>query len=44
MIQATDLPKELDSLLSTMKVGVQKRCRPWVTLSYAQSLDGSIAA
>jgi len=44
MLQTTDLPKELDSLLSNMKTGRQEHNLPWVTLSYAQSLDGSIAA
>jgi 3,4-dihydroxy 2-butanone 4-phosphate synthase/GTP cyclohydrolase II len=44
MLQAIDLPKELDSLLSIMKVGAPEHGRPWVTLSYAQSLDGSITA
>jgi 3,4-dihydroxy 2-butanone 4-phosphate synthase/GTP cyclohydrolase II len=44
MLQATDLPKELDSLLSGIKTGRQEHALPWVTLSYAQSLDGSIAA
>lgn len=44
MIQTINLPKELDSLLSGMDVHLQELGRPWVTLSYAQSLDGSIAA
>ena len=44
MLQAIDLPKGLDSLLSGMSVHAQELGRPWVTLSYAQSLDGSIAA
>jgi 3,4-dihydroxy 2-butanone 4-phosphate synthase/GTP cyclohydrolase II len=44
MTQATDLPKELDSLLSGMDVNLLELGHPWVTLSYAQSLDGSITA
>ncbi len=44
MFQATDFPKGLDSLLSGMSVHAHELGRPWVTLSYAQSLDGSIAA
>jgi len=44
MLQTIDLPKELDALLTGMQVNGQERRRPWVTLSYAQSLDGSIAA
>jgi 3,4-dihydroxy 2-butanone 4-phosphate synthase/GTP cyclohydrolase II len=44
MIQIINLPKELDSLLSGMDVHLQEQGHPWVTLSYAQSLDGSIAA
>jgi len=44
MLQNIDLPKALNSLLSSLEVRTQKRSRPWVTLSYAQSLDGSIAA
>ena len=43
MPQTIDFPKELDSLLSSTEVRSQERSRPWVTLSYAQSLDGSIA-
>jgi 3,4-dihydroxy 2-butanone 4-phosphate synthase/GTP cyclohydrolase II len=43
MHQNIDFPKELVSLLSRMEVKTQERSRPWVTLSYAQSLDGSIA-
>ena len=44
MPQNIDFPKDLDSLLSRMEVKTQERSSPWVTLSYAQSLDGSIAA
>jgi GTP cyclohydrolase II len=44
MILTSNLPKELDSLLSSMDVHFPELGRPWVTLSYAQSLDGSIAA
>jgi 3,4-dihydroxy 2-butanone 4-phosphate synthase/GTP cyclohydrolase II len=44
MPQTNEFPKELDLLLSHMEVLAQDRSRPWVTLSYAQSLDGSIAS
>ena len=44
MLQAIDLPIEIESLLTGMEVNAPERRRPWVTLSYAQSLDGSIAA
>ena len=44
MHQTIEFPSELDSLLSSLQVRLQQRSRPLVTLSYAQSLDGSIAA
>ncbi len=44
MKQYINLPKKTDLLLSGMDVHYQEQGRPWVTLSYAQSLDGSIAA
>jgi 3,4-dihydroxy 2-butanone 4-phosphate synthase/GTP cyclohydrolase II len=43
MLQNIEFPKELNSLMSSKEVSSQKSRRPWVTLSYAQSLDGSIA-
>jgi 3,4-dihydroxy 2-butanone 4-phosphate synthase/GTP cyclohydrolase II len=44
MPQTIETPIELVSLLSSMEGRSQEYGRPWVTLSYAQSLDGSIAA
>jgi len=42
MIPPTNLPEALSALLREENSS-QGRGRPWVTLSYAQSLDGSIA-
>jgi 3,4-dihydroxy 2-butanone 4-phosphate synthase/GTP cyclohydrolase II len=44
MTQTINLPKELDLLLASKDIHLQEHGRPWVTLTYAQSLDGSIAA
>jgi len=44
MTRDIDLPKELEVALVRMNTSSGERNRPWVTLSYAQSLDGSIAA
>jgi len=44
MSPTADLPAALDALLAQMEDQARQRGLPWVTLSYAQSLDGSIAA
>ena len=44
MIPPVDLPEPLEALLTRMDSDHQAGRPPWVTLSYAQSLDGSIAA
>jgi len=44
MTRDIDLPEELEVVLARMNTFSRERNRPWVTLSYAQSLDGSIAA
>jgi 3,4-dihydroxy 2-butanone 4-phosphate synthase/GTP cyclohydrolase II len=44
MPETIDLPFALNSLLSGMNFSRHNSNLPWVTLSYAQSLDGSIAA
>jgi 3,4-dihydroxy 2-butanone 4-phosphate synthase/GTP cyclohydrolase II len=40
----TELTEQLEALLNTGAGYGQERGRPWVTLTYAQSLDGCIAA
>jgi 3,4-dihydroxy 2-butanone 4-phosphate synthase/GTP cyclohydrolase II len=44
MTPRIDLPPDLVRQLEAMDAGDRARGRPWVTLTYAQSLDGSIAA
>ena len=44
MTPPVDLPVALEPLLTGINQHFQEQGRSWVTLSYAQSLDGSIAA
>jgi len=44
MTSPADLPESLAALLASRNVYHQRTGLPWVTLAYAQSLDGSIAA